>query len=45
MIQDGKLTAFGPKDAILGKATREVAKGTDPAKVTRERSPEERATA
>jgi len=45
VIQDGKLTAFGPKEAILGKPTREVAKGTDSAKVTRERSPEERATA
>lgn len=45
VIQDGKLTAFGPKEAILGKANREVAQGTVPAKVTRERSPEERAMA
>ncbi len=45
VIQDGKLTAFGPKEAILGKANREVAQGTVPAKVTRERSLEERAMA
>ncbi|GJD74014.1 type I secretion system permease/ATPase [Methylobacterium goesingense] len=45
VIQDGKLTAFGPKEAILGKVAREASQGTVPAKVARERSPVERVTA
>ncbi|MCK2053069.1 type I secretion system permease/ATPase [Methylobacterium sp. 37f] len=45
VIQDGKLTAFGPKDAILGKAVRDASVGTDPAKIARERSVLERVPA
>ena len=45
VIQDGKMTAFGPKEAILGKVAREAAQGTDPARVARERSATERVTA
>jgi len=45
VIQDGKLTAFGPKDAVLGRAAREVSQGMDSANATRERSSGERATA
>ena len=42
VIQDGKLTAFGPKEAILGKAVRDASAGADPAKIARERSSMER---
>ncbi|MGU3363104.1 type I secretion system permease/ATPase [Methylobacterium sp. M6A4_1b] len=45
VIQDGRLTAFGPKDAVLGKAAREVSQGTEPATVARERSSMGRVTA
>ncbi|GEP12550.1 type I secretion system permease/ATPase [Methylobacterium gnaphalii] len=45
VIQDGKLTAFGPKDAILGKAVRDASAGSDPAKIARERSAMERVPA
>lgn len=42
VIQDGKLTAFGPKEAILGKAVRDASAGADSAKIARERSSMER---
>lgn len=42
VIQDGKLTAFGPKEAILGKAARDSAARLDAAQDNRERSMPER---
>lgn len=45
VIQDGKLTAFGPKEAILGRVARDSAPASDPTHVARERSSAERVTA
>ncbi|CAO4147878.1 Type I secretion system ATP-binding protein PrsD [Methylorubrum aminovorans] len=45
VIQDGKLTAFGPKEAILGKAARDSAARLDAAQDNRERSMPERVPA
>lgn len=45
VVQDGKLTAFGPKEAILGKAVRDASAAADSAKITRERSSGERVPA
>ncbi|KQT13243.1 type I secretion protein [Methylobacterium sp. Leaf399] len=45
VIQDGKLTAFGPKEAILGNVAREAAQASEPSRVARERSTVERVTA
>lgn len=45
VIQDGKLTAFGPKEAILGKAARDGAAKPDSVQDNRERSMPERVPA
>ena len=45
VVQDGKLTAFGPKEAILGKAVRDASAAADSAKIARERSSGERVPA
>jgi ATP-binding cassette subfamily C protein len=45
VIQDGKLTAFGPKEAILGKAARDAAAKPEHVPATRERSLPERVPA
>ncbi|WP_411901925.1 type I secretion system permease/ATPase [Methylorubrum thiocyanatum] len=45
VVQEGKLTAFGPKEAILGKAARDGAAKPDGAQDNRERSMPERVPA
>jgi ATP-binding cassette subfamily C protein len=45
VIQDGKLSAFGPKEAILGKPARDAAARPDGAHDNRERSMPERVPA